>query len=79
MGKQDYLVAQAEMGLGCGIIQLGEFGDLGVGQRRQSQGFGHSTCISHAWHIHFYLKYRIMPTKGGKRMGGSDFMASSLT
>jgi hypothetical protein len=43
------------------------------------QEYVRDTNICHAWHIHVYLMYRIMPTQGGKRMGGSDFMASSLT
>jgi hypothetical protein len=34
LGQQDYLVAQTELGIGGGIVQLSEFGDLGVGQRR---------------------------------------------
>ena len=29
--------------------------------------------------LHVYLKYRIMLSKGGKRMDGTNFKASSLT
>ena len=54
-------------------------GDGALYHRGHILGYVRDTCISHAWHIHCYLKYWIMPTKGGKRMGGSDFMASSLT
>src|SRR3989442_11579876 len=33
---------------------------------------------SQAWHDRSHLKYRVMPSKVGKRMRGNDFMRRSL-
>lgn len=42
-------------------------------------GFVQDTCLCLAGHKHVYLITQIMPSKGGKRIDGTDFMAYSLT